>query len=179
VKIKNLLFIIVVSTFAWLVFTGFAMAQNDSINSKHIVYAEGAGIGGYGSLNYENVFFSKGLFKLSARIGVGTYRVLDFQNRFNPDVIIPVALYGLFGKTHFAEFGFGQAISSTVHVNIENLQPDRRVNIHANFSVGYRYQRKTGGLFLRLSYSPLIEYYKTFRHWGGLSVGYVFKAKKK
>ncbi len=166
-------------SFALFLFVLTATAQTDSTKSKHILYGEGVGIGGYGSLNYENVFFSKGLFRLSARVGLGTYRVLDFQNHFNPDLIIPVALYGMVGKKHFAEIGFGQAIASAVNVNIENLQPQRSVNIHANFSVAYRFQRAKGGLFFRLSYSPLIEYYKTFRNWGGVSLGYVFKTKKK
>jgi hypothetical protein len=170
---------IVAFTFALFLFVQTTSAQTDTTTSRHILYAEGGGIGGYVSVNYENVFFSKGFFKLSARVGVGSYRMLDFQNQFNPDVIIPVALYGMVGKTHFAEIGFGQAIASTVHVNIENLQPDRRVNLHANFSVAYRFQRAKGGLFFRLSYSPLVEYYQTFRHWGGISVGYIFKAKKK
>lgn len=164
-------------SFTLFLFVLTATAQTDSTKSKHILYGEGGGIGGYGSLNYENVFFSKGLFRLSARVGLGTYRVLDFQNHFNPDLIIPVALYGMVGKTHFAEIGFGQAIASTVQVNIENLQPARRVNLHANFSMGYRFQREKGGFFFRLSYSPLIEYYQTFRHWGGISVGYIFKAQ--
>ncbi len=168
----------IISVFAFFLSVQTLIAQSDSIKFWHILYAEGGGIGGYGSVNYENNFFRKNLVGLSARIGAGTYRVLDFQNQFNPDVIIPVALYGFFGKTHFAEIGFGQAVSSTVHVNTENLQPDRRVNIHANFSVAYRFQRAKGGLFFRLSYSPLIERYKTFRHWGGISLGYVYKTKK-
>ncbi len=162
-------------SFALFLFLQNAMAQNDSVKTKHTLYGEAGGIGGYGSLNYENVFFNKGLFKLSARAGIGTYRVLDFQNQFNPDVIIPVALYAFYGKTHHAEIGFGQAVSSTVYVNTESFQPDRRVNIHANFSIAYRFQRDKGGLFFRLSYSPLIERYQTFRHWGGVSLGYVFK----
>lgn len=165
--------------FALFIFSHQAHAQKDSASSTHLIYAEVAGVGGFGSVNYENIFFNKRLFSLSARVGVGTYRLLDFQNKFNPDVIIPIELYGFFGKTHFAEIGLGQVISSIVYVNIENLQPDRRVSIHTNFSVGYRYQRKKGGLFLRLCYSPLIEFYKSYRHWGGFSVGYIFKEKKK
>jgi hypothetical protein len=142
--------------------------------SRNIFYLEAAGIGGYGSLNYERIIARKNDFLICARIGISTYNLTDYTTNFNPDFIIPIAINGLYGKNHKFEFGIGQSISNIVYNNTSNFRPERETNIHANFTIGYRYQKEEGGLIFRCNYSPIIEFYKYYRHWGGISIGYAF-----
>ena len=37
-----------------------------------------------------------------------------------------------------------------------------------------RYQKNKEGVIFRASYTPIIEFNKYFRHWGGLTIGYAF-----
>ncbi len=147
---------------------------NTSQVKKNVIYLEGAGIGGYGSINYERIIFNKKNVWICTRLGVVTYNLKDYVNKFNPDVIIPIAINGLYGANHKIEIGVGQTISNTVHPNYTNWQPKRITNLHANFTLGYRYQPDKAGFMFRCSYTPIIELYKLYRHWGGVSFGYAF-----
>lgn len=150
-------------------------SQADQIPfSKNSIYLEGAGLGGYGSLNYERMLPLKTNLLMAVRIGLSTYNLRDYTNKFNPDLIIPLTLSGLYGNKHKLEFGIGQTISNVIRANPSNWDPERKTNLHANFAIGYRYQKKEGGLVLRCTYTPIVEFYKRYRHWGGLSVGYAF-----
>ncbi len=141
---------------------------------KNVIYIEGAGTGGYGSLNYERVILNKTHLWLCTRVGLSTYNLRDYTNNFNPDIIIPMAINGLYGNNHKIEFGIGQTISNIVHANYSNWQTERETNFHANFTIGYRYQKDKGGVMFRCSYTPIIEFYNHYRHWGGISIGYAF-----
>jgi len=141
---------------------------------KNVLYLEIGGLGSYGSLNYERVIFIKANTKIAGRIGLGTYSIMDYTSSFNPDLFIPVIINGLFGKNHKIEIGVGQTISNTVQANHSNWEPERKTNLHANFTVGYRYQKNTEGIIFRCSYTPIIEFYKYYRHWAGVSIGYAF-----
>ena len=142
--------------------------------AQNVLYIEGIGIGGYGSLNYERTILLKSNLRMGLRIGLSTYNITDYTRKFNPDIIIPIAINGLYGNKHKIEFGFGQTISNIVKANFSDLKPGRVTNLHANFTIGYRYQKDTGGVIFRISYTPLIEFYESFRHWGGISIGYAF-----
>ncbi len=146
--------------------------------SKNLLYLEVGGIGGYGSLNYERIILIKEKLKIGARIGLSTYNVTDFRTKFNPDVIIPIGINGLYGNSHKIMVGFGQTISNIVSVNPSNWRTQRKTNLHLNFSLGYRYQKNEGGMMFGISYTPMVEFYKSYRHWVGISVGYMFKSKK-
>ncbi|MDH5474493.1 MAG: hypothetical protein OEX22_02260 [Cyclobacteriaceae bacterium] len=142
--------------------------------SKNVLYFEGAGIGGYGSINYERLIFRKANLWVNTRVGLSTYNLKDYTAKFNPDIILPFAINGLYGNNHKIEFGIGQTISNSVSANYSTWQPERVTNFHANFTIGYRFQKKTEGLMFRCNYSPIIKYHKYYRHWGGISVGYSF-----
>ncbi|HEY1054513.1 MAG TPA: hypothetical protein VGE24_05240, partial [Emticicia sp.] len=43
------------------------------------VYIEALGMGGYGSVNYERLLYQKKKLHIGGRIGVGTYRLRDFE----------------------------------------------------------------------------------------------------
>ncbi len=153
-------------------------SQLDTVSvSKNAVYIEARGLGGYGSLNYERIVPLKKSISLGIRLGLSTYKIKDFMGKINPDIIVPISLNGLYGKKHKIEFGIGQTISSLVKIDYSSWTPHREVKFSTTFSIGYRYQKNTGGLIYRWSYTPIIEFNKYFRHWGGMSIGYAFKTK--
>lgn len=153
----------------------YVFSQTDSTGmAKNILYGEAFGAGGYGSINYERIFFMKDMISVSARIGLGTYHIKDFSNKFNPDLLIPIAIYGFYGTEHRADFGIGQTFSAIVEARDENLNPAREIDFSTFISAGYRYQKKENGIFLRLAYTPIIENNKRWINWGGFSIGYLF-----
>ena len=152
-----------------------AKSQLDSTHiSQNILYIEAGGIGGYGSLNYERIIPVEKILKIGVRIGLSTYNLTDYTTKFNPDIIIPIAITGLYGNNHKIVFGFGQTISNIVKANHSNWKIERKSNIHSNFTIGYRYQKERGGIMVSCNYTPIIEFYKSYRHWAGISIGYAF-----
>ena len=167
----------IVQTLALLLFFGFkSNSQTDTAVKaiRHLCYLEIAGIGGYGSLNYENIPYQKNNFMLSIRSGISTYHLTDFMNKFNPDIIIPLAVNVIYGKNHCIEFGLGQTITSIVHSDPINFMQSRSIKLSSNLTLGYRYQKTQGGIVFRGGYMPIIENNKYFRHWAGISFGYAF-----
>ena len=153
-----------------------AKTDEDSTNRlvKNMCYLEALGIGGFGSLNYERIIFKKRNFLTGAPIGFSTHHLFDFTNKLNPDIIVPIALSGLYGKQHKIEFGIGQTFVNIVHVGNSDLNSKRQTRMDANFTIGYRYQKENGGLIFRCAYTPMIQDYARYRHWGGISIGYAF-----
>ena len=141
---------------------------------KNIIHVEAGGIGGYGSLNYERMIPLPGLFSMSGRVGFSTITLYDFNNSFNPDLLFPISVNGFFGRNHKIHVGFGQLIANTIGANHNDGSPKRETNFHTNFAIGYRYQKPDGRLILGLSYTPIIEFQKTYRHWGAITVGFAF-----
>lgn len=152
-----------------------SFSQIDSTHiSRNIVYLEVAGVAGYGSVNYERVMFSKKIFTFAMRLGISTYHIKDYTNKFNPDILIPLSINGYYGKNHKIELGVGQTFTNIVHADLTNFKSKRISNFHTNFSIGYRYQRNTGGIVFRCAYTPIIEFNQHLRHWAGISCGYSF-----
>ena len=161
--------------FLLFLFCDVVYSQTDSVQRKHnLVYLEAAGIGGYGSVNYERLILDKYQIGLGIRIGISTYHLKDYRNKFNPDFIIPFSVNSYYGKNHKVEVGIGEVLGNIVHADFEKATTIRKTKFHTAFSVGYRYQRENGGFFFRCVYSPIIEQNKYFRHWGGIAVGYSF-----
>jgi hypothetical protein len=158
--------------FILLLFNLNAKSQLDTLRSyNNRIYVEALGVGGYGSLNYERVLISKNKLKLALRFGTGTYHVMDYRVKFNPDIILPLSVTGLYGNHHLVEIGVGQTVASLVSAN-EFRKAERKNSLHATFNVGYRYEKSK--IMCRICYSPIIEYYNYFHHWGGISIGYRF-----
>ena len=147
--------------------------ENDK-ESKNLIFIEAGGFGGYGSINYEHLVKKINKFKFSTRIGLSTYHLNDFTNRFNPDIIIPISINVYYGTQHNIDFGLGQTITNIVYANNIDYQPTRINNFNTNLSIGYRYQKETNGIVFKIAYSPVIENNKMFRHWFLLSFGYSF-----
>lgn len=142
--------------------------------ADNAIYLEIHGVGGYGSVNYERNVFRKSNIKIALRIGFSTIHFYDFTNKFNPDLIIPLLINGLYGNKHNIEFGIGQTFSSIVQSNSTDYFPARENSFSTNFTLGYRYQKPSGGIIFRIAYTPVIEKNKSYRHWGGISIGYAF-----
>lgn len=141
---------------------------------QHAAYIEFTGNQGNNTLNYERIFTLKPLLNIAARIGIGAYHLKDFTNRFNPDLVIPVAVNAWYGKNHHIEMGIGETITSMVNYDVQEADKVRDQFIHTQFNIGYRYQKQHKGLLFRCGYTPFLAFNKTWRHWGGFSLGYAF-----
>lgn len=150
-------------------------SQKDAAHiARNLLYLEVGGVGGYGSVNYERVVFGKKNLMFGMRFGMSTYHIKDYTNKFNPDILMPLLVNGYYGKNHKIELGIGQTFASIIHANITDFKPTRITNFHTNFSIGYRYQKNTGGIVFRFAYTPIIDFNNYFRHWVGVSCGYSF-----
>lgn len=146
---------------------------------RNLIYLEAFGAGGYGSLNYERIIFQQKQklppnLKVGFRLGISTFNLKDFNNKFNPDVIIPVSINAIYGKTHHIEVGLGQTISNVTQTNSTTFAIERQTTLNSNFTAGYRYQKSERGVIFRLNYSPIISTDKVYNSWFGLSIGYGF-----
>ena len=151
------------------------VSQNGTAHiARNLIYLEAGGVGGYGSVNYERVLYNKERLMFAMRLGISSYHIKDYLNKLNPDILMPLFISGFFGGNHKIEMALGQTISNIVHADLVNFQPKRITNFSTAFSIGYRYQKNTGGIILRCAYTPIIEFNRNFRHWAGISTGYSF-----
>jgi len=148
--------------------------DRDRLSTKHAVYLEVLGGGGYGSLNYERFIPVKNGLRLNIRAGISTYRLRDFELKFNPDIILPFSAGIIYGKAHSMEIGLGQTYSSVSEIDIEEFAPQRKERLSAFGIIGYRVTFRKPAIMLRIAYTPVWEFYDVLRHWAGLSFGYSF-----
>ena len=152
-----------------------SFSQIDSSHiARNVIFIEVAGVAGYGSINYERVMYDKKYLMFAMRCGLGTYHIVDYTNIINPDIIIPFTMNGFYGQNHKIEFGVGETFSNIVHADLNDFKPKRVSNFNTIFSIGYRYQKNTGGIVFRCAYTPIIEFNRYLRHWAGVSFGYSF-----
>jgi hypothetical protein len=170
---KNRFYLMLISILMLNKIDAFSQAAVDR-KRYNLIYLEFLGAGGYGTINYERIFQINNHLLFSTRIGLSTYNIKDYTNNINPDMIIPLTLNASYGKNHKIEIGYGKTFSSIVYAKLTNFEPGRSFNTHTNFHIGYRYQRSNAGLMYRISYSPIIEFNKYYRHRPGISVGYAF-----
>ena len=151
------------------------LSQTDTTDiARNLIFIEVAGVGGYGSVNYERVIYNKKYLMFAMRFGISSYHIKDYTNKINPDILIPLSINGYYGKSHKIEWGVGETFSNIVHADLTEFKPKRITNFHTNFSIGYRYQKNTGGIIFRCAYTPIIEFNRYFRHCAGISFGYSF-----
>lgn len=151
-----------------------AQEQADTIRSaRNAVYLEALGTGGLSSVNYERVLLHHAEFTGGARIGFGSIHFKDFTRRFDPDFVVPIGVFGCYGDRFRGEAGAGITLTSIVYPDEETFGPVRRMEVHGWFALGARYQKRNGGLLVRIAYTPIVEFGQ-IRHWGGASLGYAF-----
>lgn len=150
-----------------------SQSENGKSDFNHL-FVEFAGLGGYGSVNYERIFFSKEAFSFSARTGIGLYKLRDYTNVVNPDLNFPFTLNVLVGKNNKFELGLGQVFSSIAYHEMNKSNKQRQTYSHSILAISYRYNLTKYGVILRCSYYPIFEFNKYLRHSGGISIGYAF-----
>lgn len=147
-----------------LTFNLLGNSQNKSDNFA--LTLDLAGNSGFYTLNGEYEIGKIKDYKLNARLGFGYYsdNVVHFTG-------IPIGINMLTGtKKHHLELGFGASyIKGIEHMKIPagifgNLQEWSQQSECIYFvpSVGYRFDNLTGGLILKVYYSPLIKIYDFF-----------------
>tara|TARA_Y100000385_G_scaffold198409_1_gene205411 strand:+ start:7906 stop:8409 length:504 start_codon:yes stop_codon:yes gene_type:complete len=158
-----------------LCFCFSATAQIGPIGKKKLMFIEIGGPGGFGSINYELLVSKIKKMKLSTRIGLSSFKLKDFQNEFNPDIIVPISINTYYGYNHHLEFGLGQVFTSIIYADKVNYEPMRRNNFSTHLSIGYRFQKEVPGTICKIAYSPIIQNNSILTHWFSVAVGQFFK----
>lgn len=126
-----------------------AQTYRDTFRARHAVYAELGGNGDLLSANYDRIVYQKPMVKAALRIGLGSNTFfLAEESGVYP--IIPVEALGLIGRfeKHF-EFGLGYTHRFTTNPELlQNLYFGR---------LGFRYQRPSGGLLVRVGFTPFLS----------------------
>lgn len=131
------------------------------------------GKAGLAAINYERVIIGRKKLQLASGIGIGSFKVIDFRNKFNPDLLIPFGLHLLLGgPKHKAVLGGGLTAQSLVIAKNECIT--RYYGLAGYFKAGYRFHFSDNKFFMQLSYTPIIDRGFPLRHWGGLSFGKIF-----
>jgi hypothetical protein len=127
---------------------GFVFSQ-DRTEAKNAVYVEGATSGPVYSINYDRIFRQGEKLAYSFRAGFSIY---------NNTVSFPVGINFITGlNEHHAEFSLTVIpyIDYDVHlVGSNNTESDKYIFV--NPSIGYRYQKKQAGVFLKAAAGPSI-----------------------
>lgn len=145
--------------------------EKDEQEAINLVYLEAGGFGGFGSLNYERLVFTKDYFQVGSRLGLGLNRFKDFRNKFNPDISIPIGVNFAYGTRIKGEIGIGTTYTNIVHAG-PSLGVERSSEIHGNLLIGVRFQKRERGALFRLGYSPIFEKFSKIRHWPYISFGW-------
>lgn len=158
-----------------LFLTNVGRAQQDTTAPfKNAIYFEMGGAGGSHSMNYERVLPLIPMLDLNFRAGIGFDNLIDYKGDLNPDVAMPFMATLMYGKHHKMEGGVGQTFSNTIETNINTGEPARISNFSTTFYLGYRYQNPAKRILLRAGYSPYIEFNENYKHWLGVSIGFMF-----
>lgn len=137
-------------------------------STRRLIFLEAGGTGGYGSLNIEGQLLIKPRMTFLARLGISTYKLRDFERKFNPDLILPLTFSFLYGRKHQLELGSGLAFSS--FPVLKQLEKRREALFSMHAVLAYRYTGAAGFTY-KLAFTPLFENHKPFRPWFGLSIG--------
>lgn len=156
-----------------LTLKGYSQEKADSIN-RNAIFFEMGGAGGSHSMNYERRFELNQMIDLSARGGFGFDNLVDYNGIFNPDIVIPVMLGMMCGENHKLELGVGQTFSNLIETDIDTGEPARMSNFSTTFNIGYRYENPRKNILIRAGYTPYIEFNETYKHWAGVSIGFLF-----
>lgn len=141
----------------------FAQEQKSEPNTvaKNAVFIAGIDNGSVICINYDRIFLANPDFKMSFRLGAG-YFPSDIVKSIFPDKKSgAVEVNFLFGSGHYFEIGTGVAYCYALRA-CSGCLPNSYVSstIFSTFRVGYRFQRKPKGLFLRFGLGPMIPLYE-------------------
>lgn len=145
----------ILTAFILFVILGQVHAQSDKIR-KNSVYFEGLGAGIIYSFNYDRLLILKNSLKFGASGGI-----YYGQGGEELNFTFPFSFYGLIGKNNYhIEYGLGPTfVYSKSFSSFPGSSRERIMNnLLLSTKLGFRYQRPKGGLFLRLTFNPFIEF---------------------
>jgi hypothetical protein len=152
--------------------SGYCQAQELSpFKARNSLYLELLGSGGVYSINYERLFSVRTDRAYGFRIGPGF--------NLNGPTSLVGELFTIIGAgNHHGDFGLG--FRGLYGRDSEGPYfTSRRAYLSAVPRVSYRYQKPTGGLMLRVGFTPFIKISeasdtRAFLPWFGVSTGYSF-----
>lgn len=164
----------------------FAQKEPDSFTDKNAVFLELGGNGGVYSFNYDRIFFERGILKSAARVGISSFPVKRGEKAYWA-AVIPVEIVGLIGRNkHHMELGIGVSPNLIPYskINYNNAEVEfgsYEPGMFVPFRIGYRYQNPSGGLFLKVGFTPFLDLpnqYKKKANFtvihGGIGIGKSF-----
>ena len=145
----------------------------------HTLYAEGLGIGGWYSVNYDKILFASDKAIYSIRIGTAIYYHEVDINKKAIEVNFPLMfnrLKPLKNKKHNFEIGVGIGISWGYRGDELTMTVNREVHTGVTAFIGYRYQKSNGGLMLRAGWNPFYSVIDDWLiwYWPAVGIGYTF-----
>ena len=164
---------------------------SDSANGKlkrHTLFLELGGSAFYYSIKYDLILKQWNKFSINYAIGLSVlpYIIKKNNTRYYSYIIsLPMQLSGLYGKNksklEFAVFILPAADIPNKKI-ILNYNPKNQYSFDTGIEIGYRYQKKQGGLFFKASF---LAFYPGFGYgwvsdshfvpWIGIGIGHTFK----
>lgn len=173
-KFQFLLFLVFLCT------TAFSQSSQNDV-SRNSFYFEAFGTAILYSLNYDRLLVVKERSSLAGRIGF-TYVPKIENPEHGPGLNIEIV--GLWGASnHHLEIGSGSTFFYLVQ-NEESYSPQSTSLFLLTNRVGYRFQKREGGLLFRIGFTPLFainvdkdisSFDRSFYPMGGMSIGYTLK----
>lgn len=128
---------------------GQDFGQTNSEIKKNTLFLEGGGNALLYSFNFDRLLKIKEKWRLSGRLGIIYF--YSFFSSFDRHFIgLPVEFSYLRGhKNNFLELGIG------VTPIYDHYPPTRELISMAVIRIGYRYQKREGGIFYKFGFTPL------------------------
>ena len=105
-------------------------------------------------------------------------RYVNFENKFKPDVLVPVEVSLAIGpKRHHLEVSFGQIVESYSKFSTAAGGARRVLEVSLSAGLGYRYEKPGGRWQYRVMGYRIIDNYEVNRFWAGVSAGYRFSRR--
>lgn len=154
-------------------------SKRDFGESQSSVYVELFGNGGLYSLNYDHIFYYQNKNAFGWRVGLSYLPPIE--------IILDKHSYSVLGTfnylreikaPHFIEFGVG-----ITYYDIVGYGRNKVITWNQLTNFGYRYQKRGKSFFFRVDF--ISTYYlekgidRNWDIWGGLSLGYSLKTKKR
>ncbi len=146
---------------------------NDINHFKNSVFITVGGATGLGSINYERRISSFRPVSLWGHAGLGTFKIKDFRNRFNPDLLVPAGLYARIGRRkHSAIAGMGSVLNHFVMANGTSAVRNTSFGFFAK--LGYRFTFNKNRTYVQLTYTPILNRNNYIHNWAGFCLAYTF-----
>ncbi len=148
--------------------------ENIDINHfKNSVFITVGGATGLGSVNYERQISAFRSVSLWGHAGLGTFKLKDFRNRFNPDLLLPAGLYARIGRRkHSAIAGVGIVFNYFVMADGAAAVRDTSFGLFAR--LGYRFTFNKNRTYAQLTYTPVLNRKNYIHNWAGFCLAYTF-----